>query len=132
MAISIPASELRFSFVRSSGPGGQNVNKVNSKAVLRWDVAGSPSLAPETRARLLEKLRTRLNDAGELVLMSDEYRDQIRNREACLEKLHALVAQAMHRPKARKKTKPSRSTKTKNRESKRRHAEKKRNRRGYE
>lgn len=132
MGFSIPASELQFSFVRSSGPGGQNVNKVNSKAVLRWSPARSAVLTGETRSRVLEKLASRLTVEGELVVASDTYRDQLRNREDCIAKLHALVAQALHRPKARKKTKISKTTKRKNLESKRRHSEKKRNRKAYE
>src|SRR4051812_8949583 len=85
--IAIPRREIQFSFVRSSGPGGQNVNKVASKAVLRWSVATSPSIPDHLRPRLIERLGRRINDRGELVLASQRYRDQSKNIEDCLEKL---------------------------------------------
>lgn len=125
----IPLSELTITYARSSGPGGQNVNKVNSKAVLRWNLLESPALAPELRSRLAARLAHRLTENGELVIMSDRFRDQGRNREDCIEKLHSLLAAASHVPKARKKTKPSRSSVKKRKESKSRHSEKKRMRR---
>ncbi len=128
MALTIPADELEFSFVRSSGPGGQNVNKVNSKAVLRWNAVASRALNPEARARLHEKLGARLTGEGELIVTSDRYRDQGRNREDCIEKLHALVSAAIARPKARKETKPTYGSKRRKLESKGRQSEKKRNR----
>jgi len=121
--VRIALSELDFSFVRSSGPGGQNVNKVNSKALLRWNVRTSESISEEVRQRLISKLK--LTAEGELLLASDEYRDQPRNREACLEKFRSLLAQALAIPKKRKKTKMSRSRVLKNQESKKRHSEKK-------
>jgi ribosome-associated protein len=102
--ISIPRREIRFSFVRSSGPGGQNVNKVASKAVLRWQVATSPALPEDLRARWVSKLGRRINDRGELVLASQRYRDQAKNVEDCLAKLRDLVALAVKVPKKRKKT----------------------------
>ncbi len=123
--LKIPPGELSLSFARSSGPGGQNVNKVNSKAVLRWNIKTSPTLGDELRQLLLEKLHSRINVDGELVIASDRYRDQLRNREDCLEKLRALVASALARPKPRKKTKPSRSSQIKAKKIKRRHSEKK-------
>jgi len=121
--VRIALSELDFSFARSSGPGGQNVNKVNSKALLRWNVRTSESISEEVRQRLFSKLK--LTAEGELLLASDEYRDQPRNREACLEKFRALLAQALTIPKKRKKTKMSRSRVLKNQASKKRHSEKK-------
>ena len=102
--IAIPRREIRFSFVRSSGPGGQNVNKVASKAVLRWPIATSGSLSDELRARLMGRLGRRINDRGELVLASQRYRDQSKNIADCLDKLRALIAAAMKVPKRRKKT----------------------------
>ena len=124
--VKIDSQEFEFSFVRSSGPGGQNVNKVSSKAVLRWSVLESRSLNAEVKAILLGKLAPRLNSLGELIITSDEYRDQPRNREACVEKLKAQVAQALFVPKKRKKTKASFSTRKKNETSKKKHSEKKR------
>jgi ribosome-associated protein len=102
--IAIPRREIRFSFVRSSGPGGQNVNKVASKAVLRWEVAISPSIPEHLRPRLMSQLGRRLNDRGELVLTSQRYRDQAKNIDDCLQKLCELVATAVKVRKRRKKT----------------------------
>jgi ribosome-associated protein len=102
--ISVPRSELRFSFVRSSGPGGQNVNKVASKAVLRWAVQRSPALPDSVRARFIAQNRRRINDRGELILSSQRYRDQPKNIEDCLAKLRALISSAAIVPRARKKT----------------------------
>lgn len=106
--ISIPRAELKFTFVRSSGPGGQNVNKVNSKAVLRWAVATSPSLPMAVRNRFLGRYARRINDEGELVLASQRYRDQGRNLDDCLHKLQQLIVAVATPPKPRKKTKPPR------------------------
>ncbi|MEK7691981.1 MAG: alternative ribosome rescue aminoacyl-tRNA hydrolase ArfB [Bdellovibrionota bacterium] len=124
-----PLQEIEFSYVRSSGPGGQNVNKVNSKCVLRWNLVESTSLTVEQKARLFAKLK--LTVAGELVIMSDRYRDQIRNREDCVQKLQELVAKGLLVPRRRKKTKPSFSSQRRAQESKARHSEKKRMRRGH-
>src|SRR5829696_4099854 len=92
--IRIPLDEFEWSFARSGGPGGQNVNKVASKAVLRWDVAASPSLPDDVKARLRAQQRRRITTAGELVLTSQRFRDQERNRDDCLEKVRAMVLQA--------------------------------------
>src|SRR5438045_1256353 len=108
--VHIPDSEFEWSFVRSSGPGGQNVNKVASKPVLRWNVAASPSLPEEVKARLRTLQRRRFTAEGELVLSSQRYRDQGRNVEDCLEKLREMVQQATFVPKARRPTKPSRGS----------------------
>ena len=102
--IAIPRREIQFSFVRSSGPGGQNVNKVASKAVLRWQVVTSPSIPDHLRSRLVGQLGRRMNDRGELVLTSQRYRDQSKNIEDCLQKLSELVAAAVKMRKRRKKT----------------------------
>jgi ribosome-associated protein len=128
----IPMSEIDFSYARSSGPGGQNVNKVNSKAVLRWNLVLSPSIGLELRGRLLMKLTSKLNSDGELILASDVFRDQPRNREDCLEKLAEMLRSAAVRPKNRRKTKPSYSSTLRAKNSKRMQSEKKKNRRGYE
>lgn len=127
--IQIPLDEFRFSYVRSSGPGGQNVNKVNSKAVLRWDVANSPSLPEDVRTRLLAKIGSQLTTAGELVLSSDRYRDQPRNREDCLQKVQTLVKSVATPPKKRRPTKPGRAAKARRRQSKEAHSQKKQQRR---
>jgi protein subunit release factor B len=90
--IAIPRSKLRFSFVRSSGPGGQNVNKVASKAVLRWDVARSDSIPEQVRERFLAKFPRRINERGELVISSQRYRDQARNVDDWSRKCRELPA----------------------------------------
>jgi ribosome-associated protein len=108
--IRIPEEEFSWSFVRSGGPGGQNVNKVSSKAVLRWNVGASPSLPDDVKARFLAGQHRRITGAGDLVLTSQRYRDQDRNRQDCLEKLRDLVLRATVVPRARKKKKPSRAS----------------------
>lgn len=123
--IQIDESEFELSYARSSGPGGQNVNKVNSKAVLRWNIYLSRSLRPEIRTYLLSRLGTQISLGGDIVIMSDRFRDQTRNREDCFEKFRVMLAQAAHKPKARKKTKPTRSSERKAREHKSRHSQKK-------
>ena len=107
--IRIPEEEFSWSFVRAGGPGGQNVNKVSSKAVLRWNVGASPSLPDDVKARFLAGQHRRITGEGDLVLTSQRYRDQDRNRQDCLEKLRDLVVRATVVPKARKKKKPSRA-----------------------
>ena len=109
--ISIPDTELSWSFVRAGGPGGQNVNKVASKAVLRWDVSASPSVPEEVKARLRAQQPRRITTEGELVLSSQRYRDQERNRQDCLDKFCELVRAATLVPRVRKKKKPTRASK---------------------
>ena len=123
--INVPDSELEFTFARSSGPGGQNVNKVNSKAILHWKVADSAALTPEMLLRFMERFGSRVNQDGVLVLSSDVHRDQARNREECIQKLDEMIFWAAHPPKKRKKTKPTRSSRKKRLESKSKHSAKK-------
>ena len=108
--IRIPENEFSLSFARSAGPGGQNVNKVNSKAVLRWNVAASPSLSEEVKSRFFQRFSQRINQAGELVLASDRYRNQPRNVSDCYEKLRHLILTVLVAPRKRVKTRPSRSS----------------------
>ena len=106
--LQIPGKEISLSFARSAGPGGQNVNKVNSKAVLRWNVASSPSLPGDVKARFLKRFPTRINQLGEVVLASDRRRDQPQNISECYEKLRQLILAVLVAPRPRKKTRPSR------------------------
>jgi ribosome-associated protein len=126
--LSIPLAEFDLHYARSSGPGGQNVNKVNSKVVLYWSIAESPSVPEPVRQRFLARFAHRLTTAGILVLGSDKFRDQKRNVDDCLEKLAAMLAEALTPPKPRKKTKPHRGAKEKRLRGKREQAEKKQRR----
>lgn len=111
--LSIPESELSYRASRSGGPGGQHVNTSSTRIELLWDVAGSPSLSEEQRARIQEKLGNRISGEGILSLASSGSRSQQQNREEVTARLAALVAEALHVPKKRKKTRPPRSAKEK-------------------
>mgnify|MGYP001199974455 CR=1 FL=1 len=106
----LPASELSVSYVRSSGPGGQNVNKVSSKAVLRWNVAASTALTTEVRMRFLSRFASRITQSGDVVITSDKYRDQPRNLNECYEKLRQLLLVAYVAPRRRAKSQPTRGS----------------------
>jgi ribosome-associated protein len=130
--IRVPASAVRFRFVRSRGPGGQNVNKVSTACELRIHLADLASLlTPGAMARLRLGLGpAKLTAGGEAQLFSDEYRSQEQNRDAVLGRLRELLIHAMAEPKARKKTKPSKASKRRRVEGKRRRSEVKSGRRG--
>ncbi len=121
----VPLSEIVFSFARSSGPGGQNVNKVNSKAVLKWNVRDTNYLPESVRMRFLDRFSNRVNQEGEVVLSCDMYRDQKRNKEECIQRLEQMIAQVARPPKRRKPTKPSKASKNRRLDSKKRQGEKK-------
>jgi ribosome-associated protein len=108
--IRVRLREFRFSFSRSSGAGGQNVNKLNTKATLRWEVARSQGLPKDVRARFLERYRRRITADGELVLTSQRFRDQGRNVADCLEKLRGMLDAVARPPRPRKATKPTRAS----------------------
>ena len=125
----IPGSEIRLSFAASSGPGGQNVNKVASKAVLRFSVRDTGALRPDDRALLVQRLSSRLTTEGELVIACDRHRDQGQNVEEVLERLGDLLRAALHRDPPRKKTRPSRSSRERRLTGKRLRSDVKRGRR---
>lgn len=126
--LAIPDDELVERFVRSSGPGGQNVNKVSTAVELRFDVAGSPSLPDAVRARLLSRRDRRLTDEGVLVLSAQRFRTQDRNREDARARLAALIAAATVAPKKRIATKPTKGSKERRLGAKRERASVKRHR----
>lgn len=122
----VPARELEITFARSSGAGGQNVNKVNTKAVLRWPVSTSRAIPADVRGRFVERFATRITTAGELLLSSDRHRDQGRNVADCLAKLDAMLEAVATPPRPRRRTRPSRGAVERRLEQKRAQAEKKR------
>lgn len=122
----IPAAALEWQFVRSSGPGGQHVNRTSSKAVLRFDAAHSPHLPDDVRSRLIQREKARLTRDGALVITSQRHRDQPRNVADCLAKLSEIVARSLVAPKKRRPTKTPRSVVKKRLEGKRRRSETKR------
>jgi ribosome-associated protein len=126
--IRIPAHELEFHYARSSGPGGQNVNKVNSKCVMHWNVHATRALPEGMRARLLSAFANRISGEGFLVLSSDRFRDQQRNFDDCLAKLREMLLSVLHPPRPRKPTRPTRGSKRRLRESKSHRSETKKNR----
>ena len=117
-SLAIPLEEFRFEFARSGGPGGQNVNKVNSKAVLRWSPGQSPSLPPAVRDRLLKSVASKLTKEGELLVGSQLTRDQSRNIEDCLGKLREIVLAAARPPRPRRASRPTRASKVRRVEAK--------------
>ena len=127
--LTIPAGELEMSFARSGGSGGQNVNKVSSKVDLRWNPQTSTALTFDDRSQLLDRLKNRLTTDGYLIVTSQLTRDQIKNRDDAMDKLALIVRTALHREKPRKPTKVSKGAKRRRVEDKRRHSEKKTNRR---
>ena len=126
--IRIPAEEFSLSFARASGPGGQNVNKVNSKAVLRWHVAASRSLSNEVKSRFFERYSQKVNQEGELVISSDRFRDQPQNISDCYGKLRQLIQAVLVAPRKRIKTRPSKAAVQRRLSNKRHRSEKKQSR----
>ncbi len=126
--IAIDEAELHFDFVRSSGPGGQNVNKVATAVQLRFDAASSPSLREDIRRRLTRLAGKRMTADGVLVITARRYRTQQKNREDAVDRLVALLRQAAVVPKIRRKTKPTKQSKERRLEEKRRKSQVKRTR----
>ena len=127
--IQIDERELQFDFIRSPGPGGQNVNKVATAAQLRFNVYLTQSPPEEVRARLIRKAKNRINARGELIITARRFRTQEQNRHDAVRRLQALILSASVAPKPRRHPKPSLAAKRRRLEEKRRLSEKKRQRR---
>lgn len=127
--VTIPESELEVTFSRSPGPGGQNVNKLNTKATLRWSLAESESISETTRERFAELFPTRITQSGEVVISSSRFREAPRNKQDCIARLHDMLRSAATRPKQRRKTRPTRGSVERRLDEKRQRSEKKRLRR---
>jgi ribosome-associated protein len=127
-SIQIPLDEFTWSYARSGGPGGQNVNKVESKAVLRWAMAASERIEPRVKDRIRELFPSRVTDEGDLLISSQEHRDRERNREACLAKLGELIRRAAARPTPRRATKPTHGSKVRRLAAKKRATSRRKNR----
>ena len=128
--ITVPDEELDWSYARSGGPGGQNVNKVSSKAVLRWAAGRTTTPIPLAAwARMKARFPSRFTVDGDIIISSQEYRDQERNREACAGKLSEMIRVSLVEPTPRKKVKPSKAAKRRRVEDKRRQSAKKQGRR---
>ena len=131
-ALRIPLAELTYRASRSGGPGGQHVNTSSTRIEVVWDIAASPSLDDAQRARLLERLATRLDKEGRLRLVSGATRSQLQNRMAVTARLASIVADALHVPRPRKRTRPSRAAKAARLDAKRKRAGLKASRRRVE
>lgn len=121
-SLAIPDEELSFRFARSGGPGGQNVNKVASKAILHWRLSANSTIPAHVLSRLRTLQRSRITACDELIIQSQQFRDQKRNQQACLNKLRQLVLEAAILPKPRRPTKPTRGSRERRMHSKKHRA----------
>jgi ribosome-associated protein len=128
--LALPEEEISFVTSRSGGPGGQNVNKLETRVTLRFDLAASPSLSDEQRSRLRERLATRITRAGILHVTSQKHRSQSANREAAVERFAELLGEALREEAPRKKTRVSRAAKRRRVDEKKRHGQRKQERAG--
>jgi len=129
LPFAIPERELEFTFARSSGPGGQNVNKTETKATLRWAVAQSRALPADVHARFVRTFASRITTEGDLVLASQRHRDRLRNIDDCLEKLAAMLRAVAVPRRKRRPTRPGRGAVEKRLSEKKRRSGAKRERR---
>lgn len=125
----IPENELKMEFARSSGPGGQNVNKTSSKVQLRWNILFSRALTPEQKWRLQNNLQTKLTKEGEILVSAEDERSQYANRAKALKRLNEMVNKALVVPKKRRPTRPTKAAKIKRLESKKKRSAIKKSRR---
>ena len=122
-SITIPNEEIELTFSRSQGPGGQNVNKVNSKVTLHWDLAASQSVPQRIRQRIRSKHAGRVNKEGKLVLISQKSREQHKNRADCYQKLRAIIIESLQTRKRRRRTKPTKASRQRRLDQKKRRSQ---------
>ena len=128
-SVKIDENEVQYEFVRASGPGGQNVNKVASSVQLRFDVRNSPALYPDVKERLIKLAGSRMTDEGILIIEAKRYRTQEQNRFDAIQRLITLIQKALEKPKVRRATRPSLTAKAARVGDKKKHGEIKRTRR---
>jgi ribosome-associated protein len=128
-SVSIPLAEFDFEYIRSSGPGGQNVNKTSTKVRLRWNVVDSPSIDEGLLQRIQQNYRSRITGEGEFLVTSQRTRDRETNRADCLEKLAEMIRQVATPPKKRRPTRPTRGSKERRLQNKKQRSQRKEMRR---
>ena len=128
-SVAIPLAEFEFEYMRSSGPGGQNVNKTSTKVRLRWNVVDSPSIDEGLLQRIQQNYRSRITGEGEFLVTSQKTRDRETNRADCLEKLAEMIRQVATPPKKRRPTRPTRGSKERRLQNKKQRSQRKEMRR---